>query len=119
MKTKVSILFYVRRAKVTAKGLLPIYSRITINGQRFEISTSRSVEEAKWSSEGGRMKGNSEEARSINRHLDMLKIKIIDAQMELLHKNLPITIGSLKNKIFGIDENKRMLIPISRITTIK
>ncbi|MFE3867065.1 site-specific integrase [Flavobacterium sp. LS2P90] len=112
MKTKVSILFYVRRAKVTAKGLLPIYSRITINGQRFEMSTSRSVEEAKWSSEGGKMKGNSEEARSINRHLDLLKIKIIDAQMELLHKNLPITIDSLKNKIFGIELNKRMLIPI-------
>lgn len=112
MKTKVSILFYVRRAKATAKGLLPIYSRITINGQRFEMSTSRSVEGAKWSSEGGKMKGNSEEARSINRHLDLLKIKIIDAQMELLHKNLPITIGSLKCKIFGIDENKRMLIPI-------
>jgi hypothetical protein len=76
------------------------------------MSTSRSVEETKWSSEGGKMKGNSEEARSINRHLDLLKIKIIDAQMELLHKNLPITVSSLKSKIFGIEENKRMLIPI-------
>jgi hypothetical protein len=30
------------------------------------------------------MKGNSEEARSINSHLDMLRIQIIDMQMELI-----------------------------------
>jgi site-specific recombinase XerD len=34
MKTKVSILFYAKKAKAAANGLVPIYTRITINGKR-------------------------------------------------------------------------------------
>jgi hypothetical protein len=51
MKTKVSILFYTKRAKTAANGLVPIYTRITINGKRFEQSTNRFVEISKWSTE--------------------------------------------------------------------
>ena len=77
MKTKVSILFYAKRAKAIVNGLVPIYTRITINGKRIELSTNRFVEISKWSTEAGKMKGTSEEARSINSHLDMLRIQII------------------------------------------
>ena len=37
MKTKVSILFYAKRAKASVNGLVPIYTRITINGKRIEL----------------------------------------------------------------------------------
>ncbi|WP_278035463.1 site-specific integrase [Flavobacterium nitratireducens] len=112
MKTKVSILFYAKRAKASVNGLIPIYTRITINGKRIELSSNRFVEISKWSTESGKMKGNSEEARSINSHLDMLKIQIIDIQMELVHKKIPVTAETLKSKILGVDERARMLIPI-------
>ena len=112
MKTKVSILFYAKRAKASVNGLVPIYTRITINGKRIELSSNRFVEMSKWSTEAGKMKGNSEEARSINSHLDMLRIQIIDMQMELVHKKIPVTAETLKSKILGVDERARMLIPI-------
>ena len=112
MKTKVSILFYAKRAKASVNGLVPIYTRITINGKRIELSSNRFVEMSKWSTEAGKMKGNSEEARSINSHLDMLRIQIIDMQMELVHKKIPVTTETLKSKILGVDERARMLIPI-------
>jgi hypothetical protein len=112
MKTKVSILFYAKRAKARVNGLVPIYTRITINGKRTELSSNRFVELSKWSTEAGKMKGNSEEARSINSHLDLLKIQIIDAQMELIHKKIPVTTETLKSKILGTEERQRMLIPI-------
>ncbi len=112
MKTKVSILFYAKRAKASVNGLVPIYTRITINGKRIELSTNRFVEISKWSTEAGKMKGTSEEARSINSHLDMLRIQIIDEQMELIHQKIPVTIESLKNKILGVEERQRMLVPI-------
>ncbi len=112
MKTKVSILFYAKRAKANVNGLVPIYTRITINGKRIELSSNRFVEISKWSTEAGKMKGNSEEARSINSHLDMLRIQIIDMQMELVHKKIPVTTETLKSKILGVDERERMIIPI-------
>lgn len=112
MKTKVSILFYAKKAKAAANGLVPIYTRITINGKRLELSTNRFVEISKWSTEAGKMKGTSEEARSINNHLDILKSQIRDAEMELIHKKIAVNSETIKNKLLGVDERARMLVPI-------
>lgn len=112
MKTKTAILFYPRRSKVNAKGQCVIYTRITVNGKRIEFSTGRLVIPAKWSSAAGKMKGQSEEARSINRHLDILKTKIIDIQMEFIHAKIPISAKLFKSKVLGEDMKRRMLIPI-------
>ena len=112
MKTKVSTLFYAKKAKAAANGLIPIYMRITINGKRIELSTNRFVEISKWSTEAGKMKGTSEEARSINNHLDLLKSQIRDAEMELIHKKIALTTETIKSKLLGVDERARMLVPI-------
>jgi hypothetical protein len=64
MDTKISILFYGCKARTTQDNLLPIYLRVTINGQRFEISTQRYLEAYKWSFPAGKAKGNTEEVRS-------------------------------------------------------
>lgn len=63
MKTKVSILFYAKRAKASANGLVPIYTRITVGGKRIELSSNRFIELSKGSVEAGKMRGASEEAR--------------------------------------------------------
>lgn len=112
MKTKVSILFYAKKAKAAANGLVPIYTRITINGKRIELSTNRFVEISKWSTEAGKMKGTSEEARSINNHLDILKSQIRDVEMELIHKKTAVTTETIKCKLLGADDRARMLVPI-------
>ena len=112
MKTKVSILFYAKKAKAAVNGLIPIYTRITINGKRIELSTNRFVEISKWSTEAGKMKGTSEVARSINNHLDLLKSQIRDAEMELIHKKIALTTETIKSKLLGFDERARMLVPI-------
>ena len=112
MKTKVSILFYAKKAKAAANGLVPIYTRITINGKRIELSTNRFVEISKWSTLAGKMKGTSEEARSINNHLDILKSQIRDVEMELIHRKIAITTETIKSKLLGTDERARMLVPI-------
>lgn len=112
MKTKVSILFYAKRAKASANGLVPIYTRITVNGKRIELSSNKFVEPSKWSTEAGKMKGTSEEARLVNSHLDLLRNQIMEAQIELNYKKIPLTTETLKSKILGVEERQRMLVPI-------
>jgi site-specific recombinase XerD len=112
MKTKVSILFYAKRAKANTNGLVPIYTRITVNGKRIELSSNKFVEPSKWSTEAGKMKGSSEEARLLNSHLNLLKMQIMEAQMELNIKKIPLTAETLKSKILGVEERLRMLVPI-------
>jgi hypothetical protein len=58
------------------------------------------------------MKGNTEHARSLNEYLDLMKSKIFDIQMELIHRNELLTIEIFKNRLLGIQEQQRMLIPI-------
>lgn len=112
MKHKMSILFYVKSSKAAKNGLLPIYQRITINGVRIELSTSRFVEKSRWNTSAGKMKGISEEARLINGYLDLLKYKIYETEKYLINNNVEINAQSFKNKLLGIEEKQRKLISI-------
>lgn len=112
MNTSVSILFYIKRAKVNNLGVCPIYTRVTVNSKRFEFSTNKSINPDKWSSEGNRVKGTTEEARTINSHLDYLKNQVLEAEKKLFKKDISVTSENLKNELFGLSETKRMLVPI-------
>jgi site-specific recombinase XerD len=112
MNTSVSILFYIKRAKVNNLGVCPIYTRVTVNAKRFEFSTNKSINPDKWSSEGSKVKGTNEEARTINSHLDYLKNQILQAEKKLIKKDISVTSENLKNELFGLTESKRMLVPI-------
>ena len=112
MKHKMSILFYAKSAKVAKNGLLPIYLRITINGARIELSTSRFVEKTKWNVEAGKMKGSSEEARLINTHLDTLRTKVYETENWMINNNQEINAQSFKNRLLGVEEKQRKLILI-------
>jgi site-specific recombinase XerD len=112
MQTKISILFYAKRAKSTSDGLVPIYLRVTVNGQRIEQSTKRYVDPIKWSTEQGKMKGNSEEARALNTYLDILKAKVYDIQKEIIHDGQEANFENIRNKMLGIETRNRMLVPI-------
>ena len=66
MEARMSILFYGKKTALDSSKKLWIYLRVTINGERFEVSTQHYVEPAKWSISAGKVKGSSEEARSTN-----------------------------------------------------
>uniref|UniRef100_UPI00404AF302 site-specific integrase n=1 Tax=Flavobacterium sp. TaxID=239 RepID=UPI00404AF302 len=112
MNSAVSILFYIKRAKINVDGVCPIYTRVTINSKRFEFSTNKFISPDKWSTEGAKVKGNSEDARSINNHLDIIKNQIMDAEKRLYKKEILINSENLRNELFGIKERERLLIPI-------
>lgn len=112
MNTAVAILFYIKRAKVNNLGVCPIYTRVTVNAKLFEFSTNKYINPDKWSSEGSKVKGTNEEARTINSHLDYLKNQVLEAEKKLFKKDISITSENLKNELFGFSETKRMLVPI-------
>lgn len=114
METKMSILFYGKTAKTTTDGKVPIYLRVTINGKRFEVSTNNYVEPSRWQASAGKVKGNSEDSRTINAHLDLLKHKAYDYRQELILKEEPFTIDTFKCKWLGLGESKHTLMQVIR-----
>ena len=112
MEIRMSILFYGKKTKNESDKLLSIYLRVTINGDRFEVSTQRYVETAKWSASAGKVKGNSEEARSINQHLDNLKQKIYDYQKTITMEGKHFTKEMLRLKWYGLEQRTHTLVEI-------
>jgi len=112
MNTKLSILFFVKRTKTNVNGLLPIFIRVTVNGERIEFTTKRFTTSEKWSVEGNRMKGTSVESKSTNSYLDALKAKVYDYQQQLIREDEPVNAENMRNKILGIDKRSHMLIGI-------
>lgn len=113
MSVTISVLFYGRKSRMTTKGLMPIYLRMTLGKQRFDVTTMLYVDEKQWSVEAGKMRSNSEEARSINAQLEALRMKVYDYQREIIKEGKTVTVETLKAKWFGtVIERPRMLLEI-------
>jgi hypothetical protein len=112
MDNRVSILFYGKKCRKTKDGLLPIYMRVTIDGARFEVCTQRFIDAAKWSATAGKVKSNSEEARSINTYLDLLKAKVYQYQRQITQEELLLNIKTFRAKWLGVREKPRMVMEI-------
>lgn len=119
MKTKITLHFYAKSTKSNTDGKLPIYVRLTINGERMEFSSKKFIDKTKWSPEQAKMKGHTEEARSINSYLDMMRSKVLSAEMDLIHKDEDVSLQNVESIIRGIYKNHRTLIPIFQDHNVK
>lgn len=59
MKHSFSQLFYLKGKHSEKFVKVSIYLRITVNGKRSELSTSRKVDPEKWNARTGRMRGTN------------------------------------------------------------
>ena len=66
MKTNFSMLYYMKKQKNYQSGLVPIYLRITVNGQQAELTTGRECDPIKWNNKSGRAVGTKEDIKSFN-----------------------------------------------------
>ena len=115
MENRVSILFYGKKTKQDSSKVLSIYLRVTIDGRRFEVSTQRYIESIRWSSATGKVKGISEDARSINYNLDIIKQKVYEHQRDILAEGKPFNKDTLHNKWFSRREHTQSLVEVFRL----
>lgn len=113
MKTNLTIHIYTRAAKANAAGFHPIYIRITLNGNRSEFSTRKFIDSQKWDERAMRVKGNTEEARTINSYLDSLRNKIIQTELHFQYQEETVSLQEFMNVLLGRQtEKERTLIPV-------
>jgi site-specific recombinase XerD len=70
----------------------------------------KSIEPGKWSAQSGRAKGNSEEARVINTHIDLTTNEIMRHHNKLVMEGKSTDAQSIKNSFLGLTEKKYSLI---------
>jgi integrase len=112
MNKTLKVLFFLRTRTSYVSGPAPIYMRVTVEGDRFEMATQREVDPEKWDNKAGRMvRSKKESTRELNYYLDTLQGKVFEAQREMVSMGIEITANKVKNFILGkdIEESKTLL----------
>jgi site-specific recombinase XerD len=112
MSHSFSQLFYLKGKHFEKDVKVPIYLRLTINGQRSELSISRKVDPQKWSARTGKMKGTNLEANELNQYLDTVRSRINRIHRQLIEDNKPFTSLDVKNLYLGKGEKLKMLLEL-------
>ncbi len=86
-RTTFSILFYLKRSKLNKNGEAPIYMRITIDGERSETSTKRSIEPERWNTAKGLARPLSMYEKDLNQYLKHITHQVYLKQQEMEEKN--------------------------------
>ncbi|MBK0379344.1 site-specific integrase [Mucilaginibacter segetis] len=87
-----------------------IYGRLSVNGHTEDLSTQRKCRPADWDKQAGRVKGNKEEARSINAWLDLLYARAHQCRQELYAAGKPFTARQVRKLMQGEElEPSKML----------
>lgn len=102
----------MKKPKNYQTGVAPIYLRITVNGERSEVTTGRSCEPSQWNAISGRGNGKKEEMKSFNAYLDNLQNKVFEAHRQLTEKDETITAQRLRDQFQGKIEKQCTLIDV-------
>jgi hypothetical protein len=108
--TTFKVLFFVKRTKQLKDGSLPVFVRITMNGQRSEFSLQRSVEENDWDSKKGKAKGKTKQNRELNHYLDTVLTNLFIKKREMEELGKIITADTLRRSYLGLDEERKTLL---------
>ncbi|WP_155854930.1 Arm DNA-binding domain-containing protein [Cellulophaga baltica] len=81
-----SVIFFTRKSRSTSNKL-SIYVRITVSGERSEISLKRTLFAKDWDSSKNRGRGGTYKIRILNSYLDQVYTKLLDSHKQLLEES--------------------------------
>ncbi|HZL09833.1 MAG TPA: site-specific integrase [Prolixibacteraceae bacterium] len=109
MRTRLTlgIQFVMRINRNKTDGL--IYARLTVEGNRIEISLKKTICTDNWNSAKGMAKGSSLEMKSFNNFLNQVRVRLTEIFHELQIKNQEITAEKIKSLFLGEDQEEHTL----------
>lgn len=107
MNTSFKTNFFLKKSGSYKSGPLSIYVRITVDGERCELTVQRKMDPSRWNQTTGRAKGSKSETIQLNTYLDAIQGKIFEIQKEHELKNEPLTSEIVKQKLLGITKEKQ------------
>lgn len=84
--------------------------RVTVNGERTQLTTNRSVAPARWDASRGRVRGRSAEAQRINLDLDMMRSRLTGCYDRIVATAEPPTPFKIKDMYLGGDIRRQTLL---------
>lgn len=114
MRNTFKVLFYIKKNAPLRNGNTPIMGRITINGQRTQLSTQLSVNPNLWDVSMGRAAGRSAVASHVNEQLSQIRFRIERCYNTLFYEHALVTPKMVKEMYFGNDQRNETLLAFFR-----
>ena len=111
-KNTYSVILFIKRGKLLKNGEAPIFLRITVKGERIDISTNQSVDPEHWNPSKGQIKSGAKDASDRNNYLNNLKLKIQKHKRDIIDKGFELTTQALKNAYLGNEHENRGIMDI-------
>jgi site-specific recombinase XerD len=102
----------MRKPKNYQSGDMPIYLRITVDGQRAEVAVSRKFDPSRWDTHLGRAVGTKADAKALNSYLEGIQGKLHELHRQMTEADANTTAETLKNRFIGKVEKTRTLVAV-------
>lgn len=113
MSQNFKVLFFLKKGRNSNPKSLPIYVRVTINGERAEWTCQRHCDPALWNQQSGRVTGKKEVTKLLNQYLDAIQANIFQVQKEYALRNEPVTATQVRARVlYQYEEKKHTLIQV-------
>ena len=99
-----SIRFFARKGKSVKTDESPLSMRITVNGERIEMSLSRYVIDRLWHEKLQKCEGNSKEAKAINGFIEATTFRLNDIRQRLIIEGKEISADLIKTRYKGLPD---------------
>ena len=110
VRSKLSILFYLKHGSPAKDGKLPLMCRLTINGESTSFSCKRRIDPDKWDPNNGEMIGDDDESQTINMHLKQMREQLLSDFAAILQEYGSIRPQWLKDYTLGTSDRQEMLL---------
>jgi site-specific recombinase XerD len=104
------LFYYLKQAKNQKEQKRYVYLRITVDGERREISIKRQWIPNLWNSKTGRATEINEEANELNRYLDTISNKVHQIKRNLIDDGKRVILDNIKNILTGKGEKKHFIL---------
>ena len=101
------VLFFLKKNQLLKSGEAPVSMRITVNGQREEIRTKKSINPSLWNQAKERSRGRDRKSNDLNDYIESAQIRLSQLFNDMEQNGKTITAKILRNKFLGIDEEDR------------
>jgi site-specific recombinase XerD len=109
------LLFFLKKPTGFSSGEVPIYLRITVDGDRVELSTKRKCDPLQWNQHAERATGSKDTVKNLNAYLQTIREKVYEIKRRLIENNKTITAETIRCILSGredVNDRPHMLLEI-------
>ena len=112
MRSTFKVLFFLKRDKQKTNGMIPLFCRITVDGQEARFGMKCDVNPKYWDVKTGRATGRTAEAAKANTLVDNTQAALYKVYREMQERDNYVTAEKVKNAFLGFEQKHQTLLEL-------